>query len=336
MSRPDYGNTAVLRFFRGLSGPLILFAVLCFGGCKSAQPTGPISTPQALLRIDSVAPLSGIPGTLFKIYGSGFGTDTSKASVTFGQNGNSIIQSLNYNTIVAEVPHIPGGKYPIIVKIDTNSTQSKQNFAVLKDSFLFSSIIVEFHNIFYKVDSSVIDSDGISGFNYDTTYNERFTDTLKFQPELSGINTVQNLTMNIYDSTYTFNQDPSVMPYDYLTTHFLDSAVYRIDTLSKVLSTFTFFSLYSTYHDQGNHNGLHSESDYIVLTVKNVPFIYSGNRDIVATIPSTAFSTELDSLTRDISEMNNGRPCCLVSTNFLLSALRTQSSDAYVKITFKQ
>ncbi len=129
---------------------LIVTILIILPCCDDENPVAPKNiTNTDSLYISHVIPESGIPSQLIQIYGKGFGSDTSKVNVFFG---DSVIYAtfLSDSLIKINVPNFVAGKFKISVKVHDSITYSPIDFEIISINNKFSKIEVWFKNFIFE------------------------------------------------------------------------------------------------------------------------------------------------------------------------------------------
>lgn len=117
------------------SAPVVV-AGLLIAGCTSSitSPVSPTDSTSGSLRIDSVSPHAGRPGSHVTIYGSGFGADPKALTVQFGSAAATVV-SAEPTKIVTSIPD-QRGAYPIYVTRAKKTVQSADNVTIWNGGIL--------------------------------------------------------------------------------------------------------------------------------------------------------------------------------------------------------
>lgn len=303
----------LLQRFSFIFGGLL---IINFGGCKGSQLISPPET-QSLIQIDSFAPRLGFPGatgyagTVIKIFGKGFGSDANRIHVWYGaRTGNKVTPLVTDSILTTIVPSIPPGKYPILVSIDSTIVQSKDSFTVLINPFNFAFDTLEFHNISLTVRT-------ITKAGHDTNY----TSTQIW----NSIFAMKYFDSSYYNSSISGDNNGS----------YLTSFGYTIDTQSMILPTFDYIIENSSYSDGGACLGctVYQYSKQEIIKFKNVPWVYSPEHNIIATITANNIPNQVVMLS-DTTFSQQANPNFSASNTSETVGINPQAADAYIKIKF--
>ncbi|MFI5262880.1 MAG: IPT/TIG domain-containing protein [Candidatus Kapaibacterium sp.] len=310
-------KTSLFMILAGLSTIVIIFILLNFGGCKNSQPTASLET-QSLIKIDSFAPKTGFPGspgyagTIVKIYGKGFGSNPNRVWVWYGtKTMNKVTPLVTDSILTSIVPYISSGRYPIFVSFDSTIAQSKDSFTVLTNPLDFAYDSIEFHNFSLNIRTIIHASGSDSDYSAAQIWNS-------------------SIAMKSFDSSYGNSSMSGDNGGSYYT-----SFDYTIDTQSMTLPIFEYTVQNNSYSDGGTCLGctIYQSSLKISFKFKNVPWVYTSDHNIIATITAKDILSRVDVIS-DTTINAQSNPNSFVSKTSEIVGMNTPASDAYIRIKF--